>query len=151
MPSSGTFQRHFWLARCLKVKLALHIVMARARGSGDPAAPARPREEEETVKRFVGWMMATCLLLALAAPATAAPAATAEPQDWTWTHVLDTLLGWTDGIWRTLAGSETGGTAGDEPVPPPPVPEGGQTLMMVESGPGEECESTPEYDPDGHP
>ena len=106
------------------------------------------------MKRFGAWMAVTCLLLALAAPAAAAPAPTADPQGWTWSHVLDALLGWTDGAWRILAGSETGGsgTEGDEPEEPvPPVPDGAHNLLMMGTGSGQECEATPEYDPDGGP
>jgi hypothetical protein len=110
----------------------------------------RSLSEEETVKRLGGLVMVAFLVLAPTASAAAQPAAPAG--GWTWSGVLDAILGWTDGAWSAVAGSETGGDEESEETPTgvvPPPGEGDTSLMTVGTGSGEECESYPKIDPDG--
>lgn len=115
--------------------------------SGGARAPC---PEEETVKRLCGLVVAA--LLVLAPTAQAAQPAAPGWQGWTLSGVLDAILGWTDGAWSAVAGSETGDEEETEEPPTavvPPPGDGALNLLTVSTGSGAECEAYPHTDPDG--
>jgi hypothetical protein len=125
-------------------------VKGRVRGRGIRRCP-RALSEEETVKRLCGLVVAALLVLAPTAPAAAQPAAPAW-QGWTWSGVIEAILGWTDGAWSAVAGSQTGDEEDTEENPEevvPPPGDGKLNLLTVGTGSGAECEAYPHTDPDG--
>jgi hypothetical protein len=96
--------------------------------------------------------MVAAFVFAATAPAVAQ--AQAEPPGWgggaaSWGTAVERVLGWLDGLWSAVAGSET------EPLPPE---DGGDGIVLLLDGDGENStdgsdptkpKAYPGYDPDG--
>lgn len=100
------------------------------------------------MRKLCATLMALVVVLVLAVPAAAEGPVDGGP-GWSWSSVVERLGGWADGLWRALAGSETGGEeTGDGTVAVAP---GDPSTTTTGSEPTTETESWPEYDPDGEP
>lgn len=92
-------------------------------------------------------MVITVLAAVTSVPAVAQ--AQIEAPAWASGTVAERVVGWIAGLWRAVAGSETGQTA--EPPADPlvgMVPDGPGTESLP-TPPSTETEVFPEYDPDG--
>lgn len=92
-------------------------------------------------------MVITALAAATSVPAVAQ--AQIEAPAWGSGTVAERVVGWIEGLWRAVAGSETEQTD-EQPADPlvGEVPEGSGT-ESIETAPSTVSEVFPEYDPDG--
>lgn len=103
------------------------------------------------MKRLCAVIIATCVLLALAAPAAAAGPSDGSADrgsGWSWSSVVEWLGGWADGLRLVVAGSQTGGgEAGDDD---PATAGGSPDETLSTTGPDTtDTNARWEIDPDG--
>lgn len=105
----------------------------------------RPREEE-IVRRLRILVVVAALGFGCMAPVVTQ--AQVEPPEWGWGVLTERLLGWANGLWSAVAGSETGEPAEEDSGDEPPVLDGEGETMAVDLG-STGSEAYPGYDPDG--
>lgn len=102
------------------------------------------------MKKIYGMVLVTFVALALAAPA-AAQAPGGDWSGWSWSSLVEELSGWVEGVWRAVAGSETGGEeegGGDDGGTVTASPDD-TSLSTTDPDPTTNPEAWPENDPDG--
>lgn len=105
----------------------------------------RPREEE--IVRRLRILVVVVVALGFGCMAPVVTQAQVEPPGWGWGALTERLLGWADGLWSAVAGSETGEPA-EEDSGETLVLDGEGETMAVDLG-STDSEAYPGYDPDG--
>jgi hypothetical protein len=105
----------------------------------------RPREEE-IVRRLRNLVVVAALGFGCMAPVVTQ--AQVEPPGWGWGVLAERLLGWADGLWSAVAGSETEEPAEEDSDGETLIVDGEGETMAVDLG-STDSEAYPGYDPDG--